>query len=462
MIRKTTVLVSLGVLVLTSSAFAASVFEFTRDIGFTPGAGSTEFLGYAEIDGKLVGQYLVTGYGGDIWGTRDQFHFAFRKMTGAVRLSAEFQWVGGKYGAIPATWSKYGVMIRASEAQGAVNYYTASRKDESLVQATWRAATGGSSADTQVKANTVPGATRPHRLGVQRVLIGGEIPAIESLVDWGQGAGWERVGTLKIMPVLPDEVLVGVAVGSMNVWDVAQAIASDVVYQTKAELVGPAPEFPLVPAAAAMASAPAGAAGFKIRTLKAMYTEGWNRAEMTKLLDFGCTGPVCLAPGMPVPALESGERVSAFVNLHDTGGRGEFSATNGFADESFPGVDPLESPTADPAAGDDDNNLATEATGIVELKAGYYVFAVNDDDGTIVEIGGVEIGRSAEWKGAGNTDFVFQVEADGFYPLRARHLEGGGGAELELHQVLKGPDGVWKRILLGDVAGGGVAVFSAP
>jgi hypothetical protein len=460
--RRPRLLVVLAVLSAASHTFATGVFEVAQDIGGLSGAGSTEFLGYSELDGKLVGRYLITSYGGDTGGTRDRFHFAYRRMTGALRLSAAFEWVGSPDGSVPAPGSKYGVMIRAAETPDAVNYFTASQKDGALVQMTWRPATGAGSSETQVGASTVPGATRPHRLGIQRVLIGGQIPALESLVDWGRGAGWERVGALQLLPALPEEVLVGVAVGSGNVGDAAQALASDVVYETKAELVGPAPEFPRVPAPAAMASAPAGAPGFKIRTLKALYTEGWGRTEMTKLLDFGCTGPICMGPGLPIPAAEQGERVSAFVNLHDTGGRGAFSADNGFPDESFPGVDPFESPTADPAAGDDDDHLATEVTAIVELTAGYHVFAVNDDDGTIFEVGGIEIGRSAESKGASNTGFVFQVEADGFYPLRARHLEGRGSAELELHEVIKAPDGSWRRVLLGDVAGGGVAVFSAP
>jgi hypothetical protein len=435
------------------------VFEVAKDIGGAPGAGSTVLLDYVEEGGRLVNQYLITGWGSDIWGTRDQFHLAYRTMTGPVRISACFKWLAGYYGPIPGTWSKYGVMIRASEAENSVNYFMASRKDESLVQTSFRAATGGSSADVQVNKSTVPGATRPYRLGIQRVMLSGVIPVIEFLVDWGQGAGWQRAGNLHVMPLIPDAALVGVAVGSMNGWDVAQAIATDVVYETKAEFVGPAPTLAVVPATAALATV-GNTPGFKIRTLKALYVEGWNRAEMDKLLDFGCTGPVCTGPGMPVPPAASGERVSQFVNLHDTAGRGEFSAANGFPDESFPGVDAFQSPTADPADGDDDNNIATEVTAVVQLTAGYHVFAVNDDDGTIVKIGGVEIGRSGEWKGTSNTNFVFQVEADGFYALNARHLEGGGGAALELHELVFTAPSTYKRILLGDVANGGSAVFA--
>jgi hypothetical protein len=435
------------------------VFEVTKDIGGAPGAGSTVQLDYIEQGGRLVNQYLITGYGSDIWGTKDQFHFAYRTMTGPVRVSACFKWLAGYYGPIPGTWSKYGVMIRASEAESAVNYYMASRKDETLAQATWRATTGGSSADTQVLASTA-GAKRPFRLGIQRVMLGGVIPVIEQLVDWGQGKGWERVGTLKVMPLIPDAALVGVAVGSMNGWDVAQAIATDVVYETQTALVGPSP-FAVVPATAAVAAV-GDTPGFKIRALKALLTDGWGKAEMNKLLDFGCTGPICTGPGMPVPAVpgQTGERVSQFVNLHDTGGRGDFSAANGFPDDSFPGIDDFRSPTTDPAGGDDDNTFATEVTGFVHLTAGYHVFAARHDDGIYVSVGGVLVGSNDSWDNNVRSQFVFQVEQEGDYALNVRCFEGSSGAQLELQELIFSGPSAYKNVLLGDVANGGSAVFA--
>jgi hypothetical protein len=180
---------------------------------------------------------------------------------------------------------------------------------------------------------------------------------------------------------------------------------------------------------------------------------------MNKLLDFGCTGPLCFAPDMPVPAADEGLRVSAFVNLFDSGDRGAFSVFNGYPDATFPGIDPIELPAADPAVGDDDDVFATEVMAIIRLTEGFHVIGANDDDGTVIEIGGVEIGRSPEWKDASNSDFIFEVEAQGYYTLRARHLTGVGGAGLELHEVVQADDGAWRRILLGDVANGGSAVY---
>jgi hypothetical protein len=95
------------------------------------------------------------------------------------------------------------------------------------------------------------------------------------------------------------------------------------------------------------------------------------------------------------------------------------------------------------------------------LTPGYHIIGANSDDGTIITIGGVEIGRADEWKGAGNSDFLFSVAEEGNYSLVARMLEGGGGSELELHEVLMTENGP-KRILLGDTANGGSPVYAIP
>jgi hypothetical protein len=159
--------------------------------------------------------------------------------------------------------------------------------------------------------------------------------------------------------------------------------------------------------------------------------------------------------GLPAAAGSEGTRIDEFVNLRDTG-NGAFSEANGYPDAAYPGIDPEEVPAQDPAAGDDDNNFGTEILGSIQLTAGMHTIGANSDDGTIVVIGGVEVARTGEWKGADNQDFSFYVEADGHYDLRARTMEGGGGASVELHEILA--DGT--RILLNDVANGGSAVFA--
>jgi hypothetical protein len=148
------------------------------------------------------------------------------------------------------------------------------------------------------------------------------------------------------------------------------------------------------------------------------------------------------------PSLEKGERQEVVVNLHDSGGR--FLYGN---DQSFPGIDAFEQPTADPAAGDDDEHYATLVTGCIELTAGLHAIGGHSDDGVLIRIGGVEIGRTSSWNSV--DDFLFNVEVAGLYPFRAVMYEQGGGADLELYEVLL--DGT--RILLNDLNGGGSAVY---
>lgn len=433
----------------TGAIGGVGIFEATEDIPGVGAAGTTEFVGMVEKDRTLVEQYRITGYGNDIGGVRDQFHFAHRTLRGDWRVSADVEWVGNP----PDYWAEAGVMIRASNAGNAAHYNTVIRNDvggNNRTDTQWRPTTGANSSEQHVSGQVAS------RMGIQRVLIGGEIPAIESIADFG--GGWERIGTLKLLPDIPDEALLGVCVTSHTVEDSATALVTDVVYE-RAEMVGAAPPIVLVPPGAAKQSAPTNRNGFVVRTMKATNTDGWDRTAMNKLLDFGCTGPLCLGPDMPIPGVEAGLREVPFVNLHDTGDRGAFTAGNGYSDQTFPGIDPFESPTAEPAAGDDDDNFATEVMAVIHLTAGLHVIGVNDDEGTIVEIGGVEIGRSTQWKGLSNTDFILDVRQEGFYTLRARHLEGDGGAALELHEIVETADGSWKRILLGDVANGGSAVY---
>jgi hypothetical protein len=206
---------------------------------------------------------------------------------------------------------------------------------------------------------------------------------------------------------------------------------------------------PTVPASADLGAPTSDVPGFKIECLKPLVTDGWGYAAVREIFDTGTY------KGLPPMPGSQGSRISQFVNVRDTG-NGPFSEANGYPDETYPGVDPDETPAADPAAGDDDDNHGTQVTASIHLTAGIHVIGANSDDGTIIEIGGVEIGRTGEWKGASNVDFVYQVEADGYYNLRALHMEGGGGSSLELHEIFT--DGT--RILLNDVANGGSAVYA--
>ncbi len=411
------------------------VFDNAMDIGNPKAIGSTVISGSRTGNGldTLTEEYLLTGGGGDIWGTADQFHFAYRELSGDVRISSSFDLVVGNN-----TWTKFGVMLRDLGADGdAVSYQTITRRDRDLVAFQRRASQGaGAGTNTEVSVDDFV------KLGVQRVSLG-DYTVVEGLVDYG--SGWESMG-IELPTNLPDQIGAGVVLTSHdNNW-AGQVKAYDVQYSSSPELVA---ELTSVGADTALAEQCSEIPGFKIRSGAPLVSEGWGYDAMNEFLDTG------MLNGLPAVPGSEGTRISEFVNLHDTGGRGAFSEENGYADESYPGIDPFESPTADPAAGDDDDSFATQVDACIFLTAGAHIIGANSDDGTIIEIGGVEVGRAAEWKGTSNVDFLFTVEADGWYSLRARSLEGSGGGALELHEVLA--DGT--RILLGDVANGGSPVF---
>ena len=422
MYKKLFVLIPLVLLLGTPSFAAVGVFDNTKDIGGPAGIGSTVDEGYVWKGDHLTQQYLISGGGADIWDTWDQFHYAYKTLTGDVRISASFEWVCAS-----SDWAKMGVMLRASDSGGSIQYSTLDRKwyDYAGMQA--RVSTGGSSGEYGTAWTSGQVA-----MGIQRVTVGG-LPFVEALADFG--AGWVS-RSIQLALNLPNEIMVGAVVTSHDNGALAQARVYDVQYETNPSLVGTL-TFAKVPESAAKDQACSDVAGFKIRSIKSLV--GMSYAYMDELLDTGFI--------MGVPGIEEGSRIDPVVNLRDTGD-GNFGNNR-----SYPGIDPFEYPAADPAAGDDDDNFATEILACVKLTAGLHIIGANSDDGTIIKIGGVEIGRTGEWKGASDVDFIFEVAKEGWYSLRARTLEGGGGASIELSEIINTPDG-WKRVLLGDVANG--------
>ena len=86
----------------------------------TAGIGSTLYEGYVWKGDLLTEQYLITAGGADVWGSADQFHFAYNTVSGDVRVSANFEWI-----CKTNDWAKYGVMLRNSLDDGSVHRYMA-------------------------------------------------------------------------------------------------------------------------------------------------------------------------------------------------------------------------------------------------------------------------------------------------------------------------------------------------
>jgi hypothetical protein len=433
-----TLLISL-LIGVSSLAEPVGVFENNKDIGDDPGIGSTLYEGYVMKDDVLSEQYLITASGHDVWDNADDFHYSYNTVSGDVRVSANFEWVCKSN-----DWAKYGVMLRNSTDAGSAHRYMAERGLSDYAGMQGRTTTDGGSSEfgtawtSGVKA-----------LAIQRVTSEG-MTFIEGLADFGNG--WEsRSLEMFVGNTCPlnDELLAGVAVTSHDNTHLCQARCWNVQYEANPSLVG---EFsaPTVPADASLGECPSDTPGFSIRALKPLVTDGWGADAMNEILDTGTY------MGLPAQPGTEGTRVDEFVNLFDTGSRGLFSEANGYPDLTFPGIDPFESPAADPAGGDDDDNYACEVLGYIQLSAGTHIIRACHDDDIYIYIGGVLVGSKNTWDGGTYTTFVYQVEADGCYDLKVRFLEVGGGDYLELSELL--PDGT--AVLLNDVANGGSAVFA--
>ena len=73
-------------LVLAGGAAAQGVFESHGDVGVTPKAGAVEF-------DAASADYRVTGGGADIWGAEDAMHFAWKRLSGDVTLTADIRFM---------------------------------------------------------------------------------------------------------------------------------------------------------------------------------------------------------------------------------------------------------------------------------------------------------------------------------------------------------------------------------
>lgn len=431
MCKRLLVLAALLLMMSTAAlADGVGVFDNYTDIGEggPKGVGSTQ-LDYVTTDGlgSLVPRYIVTGSGNDIWGKKDQFQFAYKNVTGDLRLTATVDWniTAGN------SWAKAGVMMRDIDGgAGAVSFQQLIRRDNdgSFFQARNEQGAGSFGIKDWWEGGT-------QALGIQRVTGADGVTVMQGLVD--RGSGWENNG-IYFNPNLPDAIGAGLAVTSHSNNDLVQAFFTDVEFSDSPELIGISALTPDLEAACG------DVAGFMVRGIQPLVSEGWGYAGAAELLATGMLNGLPAVPGSDVTIHVP------VVNFKDTA-NGAFDN-----DMSFPGVDPFEQPAGDPAAGDDDNNFAAEVNACIYLTPGWYKFGANSDDGTILTIGGVEVLRTEEWKGASNrdTDWLL-VEEEGYFSLHAQWHEGGGGANLELHQVLL--DG--SRILLGDVDAGGAPVY---
>jgi len=446
------------------------MFDGNVDVG---SPGDPSIVGTTTVNEFDV--YSVTGGGSDWWSDGEHAQFAYMPLSGEFRLEADVKWTSDP----PNDWAKAGLAIRNNLTDlKTVNFFNAlvkpSRNGTSLQwrqQADW----GMGNSDSWVS-------TLPFKLAIQLTYLAGQ-PYVTGFRD--RGTGWRQTGNPVLAKNLSTDFYVGLAVTSHDNGRVDTAEFSNVTF---AEPV--APSVPTVRASTQTVVDPKWFKddGFNITTMSRPRKEDgswagdWNYGEMVNLLATGQQN------GYATPAPVAGgtrSQKAKNVNLFDSGedweeypgGSGNwrpYKLSGAFAnDQTFPAIDKFQQPVADPfpmgvevtgewwrvqGDGDDDNDFATSATGYIQLTKGYHMIGANSDDGTIIWIGGVELARTGEWKGADNQDFLFYVEADGIYTFAAAQFEGGGGASFELHDI----DDPANRMLLNNGSGMKVGAIPEP
>jgi Tol biopolymer transport system component len=116
---------------------AVSQFEGHADIGPVKHAGEAVF-------DATTGQYRVSGSGENMWGGRDEFHFAWKRLRGDFILTARARFAGkGAH-----EHRKLGWMVRQS-LQADSPYVDVAVHGDGLVSLQYRAATGGETAEVK-------------------------------------------------------------------------------------------------------------------------------------------------------------------------------------------------------------------------------------------------------------------------------------------------------------------------
>ena len=115
------------------------IFDGHQDIGYVKLAGSVTY-------DEVTQSYTIKGSGANIWFNEDQFHFAYKKISGDFILTADFAFTGDTAGAVGHR--KIGWMVRESLAPDAVSMNACSHID-GLVALQWREMKGAFMQDPQ-------------------------------------------------------------------------------------------------------------------------------------------------------------------------------------------------------------------------------------------------------------------------------------------------------------------------
>ncbi len=162
-----------------------------------------------------AGTYTMTAAGADIWGTADEFRYAWKQLSGDGSITATVEsvlWVPGSN-----DWTKAGVMIRGTLDAGSPNAFVALSSgsgDGATFQ--WRNSAGGSSSSSR----TLVGISPPSSIKLVRE---GNMFTGYVFLD-GQ---WQQEGESATVPMV-DPVYIGLALTSHSSGVTSEAVFSDV------------------------------------------------------------------------------------------------------------------------------------------------------------------------------------------------------------------------------------------
>ena len=186
------------------------------------------FQGRAGSAGSFIegpaGTYTITSRSGDIWNQADEFHYAYKTLTGAGTIVARIDSVVNT-----AAWTKCGVMIRETLDPGskfAAVYVMAANADGTPTQgARFQARTdtdGSATSDTSVATAEQMAITAPYWVKLERDVAGNFRGSYSS-----NGSTWQSM-VWRPSVSMGSTVYVGLALTSNNTNAVAQAKISNV------------------------------------------------------------------------------------------------------------------------------------------------------------------------------------------------------------------------------------------
>jgi hypothetical protein len=193
--------------VMTLESLRDWTIEYVREL-------SLWFRGYAAYSGSFVedpaGTYTMTGSGVDIWGVTDEFHFAYKQLTGPGSITARVLSIDDT-----DVWAKAGVMIRNTLESDAKNTLTVITPSQG-VSFQRRSEAGNESISV-----TEPGVTAPQWVKIERDISGNIISSYSS-----NGSNWTQLSTDVLN--MNATVYIGLVVTSHNAAETCQAVFSNV------------------------------------------------------------------------------------------------------------------------------------------------------------------------------------------------------------------------------------------